>query len=130
MSVLPEVGALLEGSARLQTNTWLRPIKIDGLVCSVLFDHFWPADGTDYFPETLVPVFYVDRHAHVSEAMGDWLRLRLITTRTAFKTIGGLLIVGAVLLTAFAGYRCATASTRGPKHLVAAEGYASIQPVA
>lgn len=94
VDVLPVTGTLLEGSANLQSATILGPITIND--CPWIFPQLQPRTiriptGTDAngnttyrevhnssFPETMVPVFYLDRHAVITDDLATRIKNTVI----------------------------------------------------
>ena len=120
LKVYPDAGMLLEGAARLQSNVWLQPPVIDG--CESSFDIFKPkynaaTNTTSYFPETLLPVFYLSREAVVSDKIADYIHDNVLVMFTIIHALGGVAIALGILCGAGAAVVWNGGSR---KHIVAA----------
>jgi hypothetical protein len=110
LDVFNDAGMLMQGAARLQTNTWLQPPVIDG--CEDFFPMFKPKPitnafgetiGYSYFPETLVPAFYLSREALISDSVAAYVRDNVLIAFTLAHVFGGVFCACALLSGILAG---------------------------
>lgn len=116
LDVHPLTGSTLSARSRLQINTVLKPIDMDGCVSS--FSDMMPqerqgANGefyTSYFPQTAFPVLLVDRIAEAPMPIIDFLNSNVITPLKILKIVGyvsfGLLFIVALVGGFFICRRC------------------------
>jgi len=123
LDVYPDAGMLLEGAARLQSNVWFQPPSIVG--CENSFKIFHPkhdaaTNTTSYFPETLMPVFYLSREAVVSDTLATYIQDNVLIFFTLVHALGGVFIALGALCAAGAAVVWNSGSR---KHVVAAASH-------
>jgi hypothetical protein len=108
VDVYEDFGLMMKGSARIQSNTMLAPIKIDG--CKNFYSLTDTKTFTDaktgarresLFPETLVPILYVDRNAELPAHLANYLKTHVLAAYTLAAAVGVAMVVFAVLLLAW-----------------------------
>jgi hypothetical protein len=96
-------GSTLAASSRLQINAILEPIHMDG--CANSFSDMSPQqrttpDGspyTSYFPQTTVPVLYIDREAEAPQPVVNFLKSHVITPLLALRVLGYVCLAAGLL---------------------------------
>jgi hypothetical protein len=112
LDVYNDAGMLMQGAARLQTNTWLKPPQVPG--CEDFFPQF-KANAYGLFPETLMPIFYESREASISDSVAAYVRDDVLVFFVVLRVVGGV-VLGVGLIMGFVAGCLWTRQSR--KHIV------------